>query len=76
MKKLEFMEYICDKNTCHKVWKNCIYASKLKLWVEFLGEFFYGVCYWYTSIKSRTVYKFKIFKLNFIQKYIFCIFEQ
>ncbi len=31
--------YLWQNNTCHKVWKNCIYTSKLKLWVELLGEF-------------------------------------
>jgi hypothetical protein len=43
-----------QNNTCHRVWKNCVYISKLKLWMESLGEFFYGVWYWYTWIKSRT----------------------
>jgi hypothetical protein len=28
--------------------------------VEFLGEFFYGVWYWYTSIKSKKNYKFEV----------------
>jgi hypothetical protein len=47
--------YLWQNNTCHKVWKNCIYTSKLRLWVEFLGEFFYGVWYWYTWIKFRAI---------------------
>jgi hypothetical protein len=32
--------YLWQKNTCHKVWKFCIYTSKLGLWVELLGDFF------------------------------------
>jgi len=28
--------------------------------MEFLGEFFYGVWYWYTLIKSRKIFKFKV----------------
>jgi hypothetical protein len=32
-----------------------IYTSKLRLWMELLGEFFYGVWYWYTSIKSKRI---------------------
>jgi hypothetical protein len=32
--------YLWQNNTCHKVCKNCKYSSKLKLWVELLGEFF------------------------------------
>ncbi len=32
-----------QNNTCHKIWKNCIYTSKLRLWVEFLGEIFFMV---------------------------------
>jgi hypothetical protein len=32
-----------------------IYTSKPRLWMEFLGEFFYGVWYWYTSIKSKRI---------------------
>jgi len=69
------MEYICEKiipNT--KFWKNCIYTSKLRLWVEFLSEFFYGVWYWYTWIKSKTIWRFKVFGWNFIQKMCFFTF--
>jgi hypothetical protein len=40
--------YLCQNNTCHKIWKNYIFTSKLRLWMEFLGEFFYDVWYWYT----------------------------
>jgi hypothetical protein len=32
--------YLWQNNMCHRVRKNCIYTSKLRLWVEFLGEFF------------------------------------
>jgi hypothetical protein len=35
--------YLWQNNTCHIVYKNCIYTSKLRLWVEFLGEFFFMV---------------------------------
>jgi len=47
--------YLWQNNICHRVWKNCIYTSKLGLWMELLGEFFYGVWYWYTLIKSRAI---------------------
>jgi hypothetical protein len=40
--------YLWQNNTHHKVWKNCTYISKLKLWVKFLGENFNGIWYWYT----------------------------
>jgi hypothetical protein len=32
--------YLWQNITCHIIWKDCIYTSKLRLWVEFLGEFF------------------------------------
>jgi hypothetical protein len=47
--------YLWQNNTCYKIWKNCIYISKQVLRVEFLGEFFYGIWYWYAWIKSRTI---------------------
>jgi hypothetical protein len=51
--------------------KNCIHTLKLGLWVEFFGEFFCGQYYWYTSIESRAIWKFKVFGWNFIKIYIF-----
>jgi hypothetical protein len=63
------MEYICDKRIySSQSLKNCIYTSKLGLWMEFLGQIFNGLWYWYMSIKSRTISKLKIFGWNFIQK--------
>ncbi len=47
--------YLWQNNTCQILKKNYIYTSKLRLWVEFLGEFFYCVWYWYAWIKSRTI---------------------
>jgi hypothetical protein len=71
--KLECMECIRDKIILvTKFGKSFIYTSKLRLWMEFLGDFFYGVWYWYTWIKSRTNYRFKVFGWNFIQK--MCVF--
>ncbi len=45
--------YLWQNNTHYKVWKNCIYTSKLRFWVAFLGEFFmvYDID---TLIKSMT----------------------
>jgi hypothetical protein len=48
-----YVIYLWQNNACHKIWKNCIYISKLRLWVKFFGEFFYGVWYWYTWINLR-----------------------
>jgi hypothetical protein len=31
--------YLWQNNTYHRVWKNCMYNSKVKLWMELLGEF-------------------------------------
>jgi hypothetical protein len=31
--------FVTKRFTHHKVWKICIYTSKLGLWVEFLGLF-------------------------------------
>jgi len=42
--------------------------------MEFLAEFFYGVWYWYTLIKSRTIEKIKTFGWNYIQKMCFFAF--
>jgi len=45
--------------------------------MEFLGECFYGVWYWYTWFKSKTIKRFKVFGWNFIKKSVFFfIFEQ
>jgi hypothetical protein len=74
MKKFEHMEYICDKIIHIVEFENCIYISKLELWVELFGELFYGVWYSYTSIKSRTILKFKVFGWNFIKKMCFIAF--
>jgi hypothetical protein len=35
--------YLWQNNTCHIVLKNYTHISKLRLWVEFLGEFFFIV---------------------------------
>jgi hypothetical protein len=42
--------------------------------MEFLGEFFYDVWYWYTSIKSRTILKFKILDEILFKKCVFLYF--
>jgi hypothetical protein len=54
--KLEWMKHIFNK-IIHitKFEKNAYILQKLKLWMEFLGEFFYGAWYWHTSIKFRTI---------------------
>ncbi len=39
-----------------------------------LGEFFYGVWYWYTLVKSKTIEKFKVFGWNSIQRMCFFAF--
>jgi len=46
--------------------KNCIHTSKLGLWVECFGEFDGGHYYWYTSIESKAIWKFKKFGWKFI----------
>ncbi len=82
--KLNLINYFRKSNKQWKTWMygvylsqknlNGIYISKLRLWMEFLGNFFYGVWYWYTWIKSRTIKIFKVFGWNFIQKNVFFAF--
>jgi len=52
------MKYICVKTNTWQSMKNYKYISKLRLQVEFCSDFFGGEWYWYTSTKSRTIYKF------------------
>jgi hypothetical protein len=66
--------YLWPNNTYHKVWKFEYVLKKVRLSMEFLGEFFYGAWYWYTSIKSRKNLKFKTFGWNSIQKMCFFAF--
>jgi hypothetical protein len=63
--------YLWPNNTRHKVWK---FILKVGLLMEFLGEFFNDIWYWYTSIKSRTIYKLNFFGWNSIQKMCFFAF--
>ncbi len=44
---------------------------KLSLWVEVFGEIFCGHYYWYTSIESRAIWKFKNFRWKFIKNMCF-----
>jgi len=68
--------YLWQNNTCHKVWKNCIYISQLGLWVEFLGEMFlvYDI-----DIHELNLGPFKDLKfldeISFKKCVFFCIFE-
>jgi hypothetical protein len=39
--------------------------------MEFLGEFFYGVWYWYKSIKYRKKIEIKNFWMKFHSKNVF-----
>jgi hypothetical protein len=55
--------------------KICIHISKLRLWVEFFGEFFCDHYYWYTSIEFRAIWKFKKFDWEFIKKCVLFIFS-
>jgi hypothetical protein len=47
---------------------------KTKVVSRILGWIFYGIWYWYTWIKSKTIWRFKIFGWNFIQKMCFFAF--
>ncbi len=51
--------------------KNYIHTSKIRLWVEFFGEFFCGHYYWYTLIESMVIWKLKNFGLKFIKSMCF-----
>jgi hypothetical protein len=69
------MKYICDKIIFNMKYENCIHTSKLGLWMEFFNEFFCGHYYWYTSIESRAIWKFKIFGWKFIKNMCFFHFS-
>ncbi len=66
--------YLWQNNTHHRVSNFWIYTSKLGLWMEFFGEFFNGVWYWYTWIKSRKIWKLNFFGWNPIKKMCFFAF--
>jgi hypothetical protein len=69
------MEYICDKIIpVTKFEISNIYFLKLGLWMEFLGEIFNGVWYWYTLIKSINNLKFKILEEISFKKCVFFAF--
>jgi hypothetical protein len=55
--------------------KNYIHISKLGLWVECFSEFFCGHYYWYTSIESRAIWKFKLFGWKLIKNMCFFHFS-
>jgi hypothetical protein len=75
IEKIECMEYICEKIINLTKFENCIFTSKLGFWVDYIGEFFYGVWYWYTTIKSKTILKFKSFGWNSIQFFLLHLFS-
>jgi len=50
---------------------NCIRTSKLGLRVESVGGIFCGHYYWYTSIESRVIWKFKFLAKN---SFKICVF--
>ncbi len=61
IEKFEHMEYICDKIIHVTKFENFnIYTPKLRLWMEFLGEIFYGV--WSIDIHKLNLEYFKILK--------------
>ncbi len=55
--------------------ENYIHTLKLRVWVEFFGETFYGHYYWYTSNESMAIWKFKIFGWKFIKNISFFHFS-
>jgi hypothetical protein len=55
--------------------KNCIHISKLGLRVESFGGFFCGHYYWYTSIESRAIWKFKFLAKNSFKIFFKSIFS-
>jgi hypothetical protein len=64
VEKFERMEYICDKIIPIVKFENLNIYFKTKIVERTLGWIFYGVWYWYTSIKPRKALKFKVFGWN------------
>ncbi len=60
IEEFECMEHICDQIIPIIEFENRMCTLKVWLLMEFLGEFFCDVWYWYTSIKYRIIWKLKI----------------
>ncbi len=68
------MEYICDQIIPITKFENLKMYLNSRVVDGILGEFFYGVWYWYTSINFFLNKKFKYFWWNSIQKMCFFAF--
>jgi hypothetical protein len=68
--------YLWQNITCHRVWKNCTYTSKLRLWVEFLGEFFILYDIDIHELNLRPFRDLKFLDEISLKKCGFCSFEQ